>query len=211
MIPRTAPVAAPGCVLAAAMRLPGHERSEHSHEHQIAQADLAGARCGAQPWSQLGRRPRTIEEAHALILRLLARIEQQDRRIAELEPCRASIVDPAVGDVKAQHPLVREAARLLICKPSLSFGELAAHLHVCRTHLTRTFKRCTNISIVDYRNELRLAQFLDQVNQKPVLAAASDAGFGSYVQFNRVFRARFGKTPREYLFEHRVTPAVDIR
>jgi hypothetical protein len=28
--------------------------------------------------------PKTLEEAHALILRLLARIEEQDRRIAEL-------------------------------------------------------------------------------------------------------------------------------
>ena len=28
---------------------------------------------------------KTLEEAHALILRLLARIEEQDRRIAELE------------------------------------------------------------------------------------------------------------------------------
>jgi transcriptional regulator GlxA family with amidase domain len=172
-------------------------------------ADLAGVACGAQPWSLLYRRPKTIEEAHALILRLLARIEQQDRRIAELEPRRASIVDPAVGDVKAQPPLVRAAAHLLLRKPSLSFAELAAHLHVSRAHLTRTFKRCANISIVDYRNELRLAQFLGQVNEKPVLAAALGAGFGSYVQFNRVFRARFGKTPREYLFEHRVTPAVD--
>ena len=151
-------------------------------------------------------RPKTLAEAHALILRLLARIEEQDRRIAELEPRRARIFDPALGDVKAQHPLVREAAHLLVGKPSLSSAELAAQLHVSKIHLTRTFRRYANTSIVDYRNELRLAQFLGQANEKPVLAAAMDAGFGSYVQFNRVFRTRFGKTPREYLFEHRVTP-----
>jgi transcriptional regulator GlxA family with amidase domain len=104
--------------------------------------------------------------------------------------------------------LVREAVHLLVCKPSLSFAELAAQLHVSRTYLTRTFRRYAKTSIVDYRNELRLAQFLGQANEKPVLAAALDAGFGSYVQFNRVFRARFGKTPREYLFEHRVTPVL---
>ncbi len=152
--------------------------------------------------------PNTLEEAHALIQQLLARIEEQDRRTAELEPCRARVFDPAVGDVEAQHPLVREAVHLLVCKPSLSFAELAAQLHVSRTYLTRTFRRYAKTSIVDYRNELRLAQFLGQANEKPVLAAALDAGFGSYVQFNRVFRARFGKTPREYLFEHRVTPVL---
>jgi transcriptional regulator GlxA family with amidase domain len=174
------------------------------------EAVLAGVPCGAQPRSLPDCSPRTLEEAHALILRLLARIEEQDRRIAELEPCCASIFDPAVGDVKAQHPLVRQAAHLLLCKPSLSFAELAAQLHVSRTHLTRTFRRYANTSIVDYRNELRLAQFLGQVNEKPVMAAALDAGFGSYVQLNRVFRARFGKTPRQYLFEHRVTGLVRI-
>jgi AraC-like DNA-binding protein len=39
-----------------------------------------------------------------------------------------------------------------------------------------------------------------------VLAAILSAGFGSYAQFNRSFRARFGKSPREYLFERRPRP-----
>jgi AraC-like DNA-binding protein len=121
-----------------------------------------------------------------------------------MESCRKGIFDPDVGEGKAQHPLVRGAAHLLISDPSLSCSDLAARLRVSKTYLTRTFRLYANRSIVDYRNELRLARFLSQITEKPVLAAALGAGFGSYPQFHRVFRARFGKTPREYLFERRI-------
>jgi AraC-like DNA-binding protein len=125
-----------------------------------------------------------------------------------LEPCRAYLLDPEIGESKPRHPLVRGAAHLLVRDPSLSFEELARRLQVSKGHLTRTFKRHADMSIVDYRNELRLAQFLSQVNNKGLLDAALGAGFGSYAQFHRVFRARFGKAPREFLFE-RQTPSYD--
>jgi AraC-like DNA-binding protein len=80
---------------------------------------------------------------------------------------------------------------------------------VSKSHLTRTFRRFADTSIVDYRNELRLGEFLNQINTRPVLEAALGAGFGSYAQFHRVFRARFGKTPREYLSERRISAPFD--
>jgi AraC-like DNA-binding protein len=120
-----------------------------------------------------------------------------------LAPCLAHFFDPETSEQKPQHPLVREAARLLASDPSLSFADLAKQLGASKSHLTRTFRRFADTSIVDYRNELRLAEFLNQIKTRPVLEAALAAGFGSYAQFHRVFRARFGKTPREYLFEHR--------
>jgi AraC-like DNA-binding protein len=122
-----------------------------------------------------------------------------------LEPCRAYLFEPGLGEGKPRHPLVCGATQLLARDPSLSFEELAKRLKVSRGHLTRSFKRYADTSIVDYRNEQRLAQFLDQVGRKALLDAALGAGFGSYAQFHRVFRARFGKSPREYLFEHDVT------
>jgi AraC-like DNA-binding protein len=118
-----------------------------------------------------------------------------------LEPCRSYLLDPEIGQGRRRHPLIRNAADLLAGDPSLSFEEVAKRLHVSKGHLTRTFKRHADTSIVDYRNELRLAQFLSHVNNKPLLDAALGAGFGSYAQFHRVFRARFGKAPRDYLFD----------
>jgi AraC-like DNA-binding protein len=122
-----------------------------------------------------------------------------------LAPCLAHFFAPDTSERKTQHPLVRETAHLLLSNPSLSFADLAKQLRVSKSHLTRTFRRFADTSIVDYRNELRLAEFLNQINTRPVVEAALGAGFGSYAQFHRVFRARFGKTPRDYLFEHRTS------
>ena len=126
-----------------------------------------------------------------------------------LEPSRVRIFDTGLGESKAQHPLVREAARILLSDPSISYEEVAKRLHVSGGYLTRTFRRFADMSIVEYRNQLRLAQLLNQIREKPLATAAVDAGFGSYAQFHRVFRARFGKSPREYLFEQRITPVDD--
>jgi AraC-like DNA-binding protein len=126
-----------------------------------------------------------------------------------LAPCLAHFFAPDTSERKPQHPLVRQAAHLLASNPSWSFADLAKQLGVSKGHLTRTFRRFADTSIVEYRNELRLAEFLNQIKTKPVLEAALGAGFGSYAQFHRVFRARFGKPPREYLFEHRVSAPVD--
>jgi predicted GH43/DUF377 family glycosyl hydrolase len=38
-----------------------------------------------------------------------------------LEPCHARIFEPGTRENKAQHPLVREAARVLLADPSLSY------------------------------------------------------------------------------------------
>jgi AraC-like DNA-binding protein len=123
-----------------------------------------------------------------------------------LETCRDHLVGSEVGTEQPKHPLVRRAAQLLVREPAQSFEELAKRLGVSKKHMTRTFKLHAATSIVEYRNELRLAQFLSQVGNRTLLDAALGAGFGCYAQFHRVFRARFGKTPREYLFEHRAAP-----
>jgi AraC-like DNA-binding protein len=99
------------------------------------------------------------------------------------------------------HPLVRKVTKALAADPTLTCEELANRAHVSAGHLARTFKRETTTSVVAHRNEIRLAGFLDRVDAPAcnLLDAALHAGFGSYAQFHRVFRARFGLTPRAYL------------
>ena len=120
-----------------------------------------------------------------------------------LDRCRRHLV-PARGDrVLPQHPLVRKVTRVLADDPSLTCEELAERVHLSPGRVARTFKRETKTSVVEHRNALRLARFLDRVDGEGhnLLEAALDAGFGSYAQFHRVFRARFGQTPRAYLVE----------
>lgn len=99
------------------------------------------------------------------------------------------------------HPLVGAITRALAADPTLSCEALAKRAHVSAGRLARVFKRETHTSVVDHRNELRLARFLEGVDSHAgnLLDAALEAGFGSYAQFHRVFRARFGAAPRAYL------------
>jgi transcriptional regulator GlxA family with amidase domain len=80
---------------------------------------------------------------------------------------------------------------------------LASRLDISVSRLARVFKAEMGMSLVEYRNRLRLERFqvlLDSGGDN-LLAAALAAGFGSYAQFHRVFRAIRGTTPSVYLRE----------
>ncbi len=121
-----------------------------------------------------------------------------------LEPSR---VGHAIGSERnrPRHRLVREVTQLLVQDPSMSCGAMAKQLNMSSAQLARAFRRHARTSIVDHRNEIRLARLLGRVDlqARNLLEAALEAGFGSYAQFHRVFRARFGEAPREYLLKHR--------
>jgi AraC-like DNA-binding protein len=114
----------------------------------------------------------------------------------------------------SSHPMVVHALRLLAKDPSLTGKHLAVKLGISLSRLARVFKSDTGLSLVEYRNRLRLERFqvLVDAGGENLLDAALAAGFGSYAQFHRVFRALRGATPREYLRKrtqapHPVAPA----
>jgi AraC-like DNA-binding protein len=103
----------------------------------------------------------------------------------------------------ARHPSLRHAVHLLARDPSLGGEKLVAELDISLSHLARLFKRELGISLVEYRNQLRLERCttLIEAGRTNLLRAALEAGFGSYAQFHRVFRSTRGKAPREYFAE----------
>jgi AraC-like DNA-binding protein len=100
----------------------------------------------------------------------------------------------------ARHPAVTAAVHMLTDDPSLRGGDIAKKIGVSLSRFARVFKADMGISLVDFRNQLRLERFLSLVDAggSNLLEAAYAAGFGSYSQFHRVFRALRGKSPREY-------------
>jgi AraC-like DNA-binding protein len=120
-----------------------------------------------------------------------------------LDRARRHLIPARTRPMIPQHSLVRRVTKLLAGDPTLTCEDLAERIHLSAGRLARTFKRETHTSLVDHRNDLRLARFLDRVDAHGcnLLAAALGAGFGSYAQFHRVFRARFGRSPRTYLAE----------
>ncbi len=99
-----------------------------------------------------------------------------------------------------RHPAVGAAVRMLTDDPSLRGGDIAKKIGVSLSRLARVFKSDTGVSLVDYRNQLRLDRFLSLVDLggSNLLEAAYAAGFGSYSQFHRVFRSLRGTSPRDY-------------
>jgi AraC-like DNA-binding protein len=105
------------------------------------------------------------------------------------------------------HPstLVQEVLRALRHDPILTGAHLARELGVSPGYLARSFKSEVGVSLVEYRNRIRLERFLGSVERGDTnfLRAALEAGFGSYAQFHRVYRKLLGATPRRHLLPAR--------
>jgi AraC-like DNA-binding protein len=97
------------------------------------------------------------------------------------------------------HPAVETVARLLQADPDAGdLGTLARAARLSPSHLSRIFKEQTGVSISRFRNQQRLQRFLQlygRGRRTTALAAALEAGFGSYAQFHRVFREQTGRSP----------------
>lgn len=101
---------------------------------------------------------------------------------------------------QAESPLVRQVVEALNQDPLASGQHLARTLGISPGHLARSFKREMGVSLVDYRNRLRMQRFFQTLERGDVklLDAALAAGFGSYAQFHRVYRKLVGAAPRDW-------------
>jgi AraC-like DNA-binding protein len=94
------------------------------------------------------------------------------------------------------HPAVETVARLLCDDPEAGGLEaLARTAGVSPSHLSRIFKAQTGVSLTRFRNQRRLERFTalyGSGRRTTALAAALEAGFGSYAQFYRVLRTETG-------------------
>jgi AraC-like DNA-binding protein len=101
------------------------------------------------------------------------------------------------------HPAVRRALALLAeGEVEGALARLAARCGVSEAYLSRTFARQVGVPLARYRSSARLARFLTLYRgeaQRTITEAVFGAGFGSYAQFYRVFRAAYGSGPRRGL------------
>ncbi len=99
------------------------------------------------------------------------------------------------------HPAVRRAAEVLRENPNVPLGQVAAQVGLSLSRLHRVFRATTGRSMGAYRTARRL-EMVDMLmagdDAPPLLDAAFAAGFGSYSQFFRAFRAVRGVGPRDY-------------
>jgi AraC-like DNA-binding protein len=144
--------------------------------------------------------------------------EAKQEQAAILCMMLGSMLDPGRGLLgrgagplfeSAGQSLVSSTVEMLNREPGMGAREIAATLNISDSHLGRMFKAVKGVSLVDYRNKLRLERFVALLDRgrTNLLEAALEAGFGSYSQFHRVFRARLHASPRDYLRPSGVTVA----
>lgn len=111
----------------------------------------------------------------------------------------------SVPDSDEVHPAVERATFRLAEETDGSMGDdFALSCGLSRARLSRLFKQQMKVSLATYRNQRRIQRFheiFQNGKRLTLLEAALQAGFGSYAQFHRVYRAMTGESPRERL-EH---------
>ncbi len=121
---------------------------------------------------------------------------------AMLSSWRAHAADERITPSFDIHPSVEKAARLIHEeREPIGIEELGRRAGLSASRLSRLFKEQTGVSLVEYRNKQRVQRFLSlygQGRRTSMMAAALGAGFGSYPQFHRVFKAAIGCGPAEY-------------
>lgn len=132
-------------------------------------------------------KPDFLNSGLALILQLA-----WDCQMACATERRATLLHSAV--LKALDILKKESG-------SECLDKLAMECGVSGAYLSRTFKQQVGVPINRYRNTMRLERFWEIRNKATrhmtLSEAVYEAGFGSYAQFSKVYRATFGRGPRE--------------
>ncbi len=100
------------------------------------------------------------------------------------------------------HPAVARAARLISeADDAPALGHLARQAGLSPARLSRLFKQQAGISLTAFRQRKGVERFLRLYGRGArytLLQAALEAGFGSYAQFHRVFRAVMRMSPAAY-------------
>jgi len=100
------------------------------------------------------------------------------------------------------HPAVERAWRMMESGDgSEGLQDLARYSGLSAARLSRLFHQQMGITLVSFRNRQRVKRFLQiygSGQRQTMLAAALEAGFGSYPQFHRVFTQVMGCSPRSY-------------
>jgi len=112
------------------------------------------------------------------------------------------------------HRAVENAVYLLKKNPLMANLEtLASRAGLSPGRLSRLFKQQMGMSMVQFRNRLRIERFL-RLYQKGrrinIMQAALEAGFGSYPQFHREFVRIMGCNPAAYRRQNLSRPAVPV-
>lgn len=85
-------------------------------------------------------------------------------------------------------------------KKDIGLDCISDHFQVSSAHLSRSFKKITGFTFVEYLNNLRIqeAQKLLITSKLSITKIGNEVGYQNITHFGRMFKAIIGHSPREY-------------
>lgn len=82
----------------------------------------------------------------------------------------------------------------------IALANLAEHFHISKSHLARTFKKVTGLTIVEYLNSVRItyAKRLLRNTEMSISQISSETGFNNVSHFDRTFKKLTGCSPSHF-------------
>ncbi len=131
---------------------------------------------------------------HPLHLRLAINLTEQ-----LLIRCQMLIPDQ---ETLKRDPRIEKALALINenYHQALAVNDLAKKINISDSHLAHLFKQHIGLSILDYRNEIRMSHAcrLLSDSELPITRIAQHVGYGDSQYFSRCFKKQFNLSPREY-------------
>lgn len=141
-------------------------------------------------------------ELSAALKQIVYKLDRVDRRpntFSSEEP----VANYEITGVRSRDRLIARDIKRVIdeeLEKGISLKELAARFGVTPNHLGHVFHEATGDFFSDYltRRRLEKAKILLKDSQLKIYEVADRLGYKTISHFNRVFKERYGLTPREY-------------
>ncbi|MGH3242159.1 MAG: helix-turn-helix domain-containing protein [Spirillospora sp.] len=137
--------------------------------------------------------------AHRLLLRAGGEVADVAYEAAELLLGLLAQLAPGSGGGRARSALADEAREAIVADHPQASGlmSLARLLEVSPSHLSRTFRKETGMTVTRYRNRVRVGHALDRIEQgeRDLAGLAADLGFADHAHLTRTMKAATGHPP----------------
>lgn len=144
-----------------------------------------------------------VYEKAPLILDSLGSMELPDIRLRFQGLFTEVISQIPRGLPESLSPHVREAVEYIRknYKKGISLQSAADSVDIRNTYLSTLFKNELGIDFAEYLNDFRLekSKQLFETGNRNIRDVAENCGFGNYYGFFKVFKKKYGITPKEYI------------